>query len=83
MGFLSDDWNKTGKDKDEFSREIKKLSNQTKIEMVNMDDFNFLNITDTGTELVAFPLNAKNLWKKTKASISLKKYQVDMVTHEL
>lgn len=77
MGFLSDNWSKTGKDIDEFKEEIKKLSIQTKIEEVNMDDFNFLNITDTGADLFAFPLNTRNLWRKTKTSFSLKKMPIN------
>lgn len=77
MEFLNDNWNKTGKDIDEFRDEIRKLSEQTKIEEVNMDDFNFLNITDTGTELVAFPLSTRNLWRKTKTSFALKKMPIN------
>lgn len=77
MEFLNDIWNKTGKEINDFKEEIRKLSVQTKIEEVNMDDFNFLNITDSGTELVAFPLNTRNLWRKTKTSFSLKKLPIN------
>ena len=36
MEFLNDIWNKTGKDINDFKEEIRKLSEQPKIEEVNM-----------------------------------------------
>ncbi|WP_097006350.1 hypothetical protein [Lacrimispora amygdalina] len=77
MNFLNDNWNKSGTLFEDFIEQIKKLSSQTEIVETNMDDFNFLNITDTGAELIAFPLNTRNLWRKTKTAFSLKNYTIN------
>lgn len=82
MKFLNDEWNRSGNTMEEFKTEIKDLAANTLIEKINMDNFNFLSIMDTGTELSAFPLNTKNLWRKTKLSLSLKKYPVDKLSIE-
>jgi hypothetical protein len=80
MDFLNDNWNKSGTTIEDFSEQIKTLSSQTEIKEINMEDFNFLNIMDIGTDLAAFPLTSKSLWRKTKTALSLKKYQIKKET---
>lgn len=75
MNFLSDNWNVSGTDFDEFKENLSKLANHTKFIRVNMDECHFLNITDIGTELAAVCLSGKNLWKKTKNLLSLRKFE--------
>jgi len=82
MDFLKDDWMIEGTSMEDFENKLRDFADQTHVMKRNMDDFQFLNITDIGTELAGFPLNTRNLWKKTKASLSLKKFPIDELVLE-
>lgn len=75
--FLSDAWEASGDDFDTFKKELNKMEEQTKVELINMDDVYFLSVSDMGTGYTAIPLNANSIWKKTKCSLSLKRFDVD------
>ena len=78
MNFLRDDYMEIGNDFETFEKELKTFSiENTRVKTVNMNEIYFLSVSDFGTELVAVPLHAANIWKKTKTALSLKKYPIE------
>ena len=78
MNFLNDDYIVSGDNFDSFKKELRSFSlENTGIIRTNMNNIYFLSVTDTGAELIAVPLYFDGLWKKTKVSLSLKKYKID------
>lgn len=75
--FLNDEWMETGDNFDSLKEGIKKMEKATEIEEVMMNDIYFLSVSDFGTEYCAIPLHADECFRKTKASLSLKKYSIE------
>lgn len=76
--FLNDEWMETGNSFDSLKEGIKKMEEATEIKEVPMNDIYFLSVSDLGTGYCAIPLHADECFKKTKASLSLRKYPIDM-----
>lgn len=74
---LNDDWEVTGNDLNTFKEELKELQKRTFVKEVPMNNVYFLSVSDFGDEYVAVPLHSDEFWKKTKTSLSLKKYPID------
>jgi hypothetical protein len=77
MEFLKDDWMIQGTTLAEFEEKLRDFSNNTEVKKRNMNEFQFLNVTDIGSDLIGIPLDPKSLWKQTKASMTLKKFPVN------
>jgi len=75
--FLSDTWEVNGTNFDNFKEELEKIEKNTKIKEIPMDNFYFLSVSDVGTGYVAVPLHSDEFWKKSKVSLSLKKFETE------
>jgi hypothetical protein len=75
--FLNDMWEVTGTDIESFEEELKNIGRKTLVEEVKMDEVYFLSVSDFGSGYTAVPLQANSIWRKTKSSLLLKRYDVD------
>lgn len=79
--FLNDMWEITGTDIESFKEELENIEKKTVVEEVKMDEVYFLSISDFGTGYTAVPLQADSIWRKTKSSLLLKRYDIDKDTY--
>lgn len=75
--FLNDMWETTGTDIESFKEALDSIGKRTLVEEAKMDEIYFLSVSDFGAGYTAVPLQADSIWRKTKSSLLLKRYDID------